>query len=94
MNRSELDYYAVLNVPHDAPKENITLAYRKLAIQLCPHRDPKYERDFVPLLGPTHMEPLSSYRQWEYINMAYDVLGKSNSEKYTFMPQHLYDVQF
>ncbi|XP_036216298.1 dnaJ homolog subfamily B member 13 [Bactrocera oleae] len=75
MNRSELDYYAVLNVPHDAPKENITLAYRKLAIQLCPHRDPKYERDFVPLLGPTHMEPLSSYRQWEYINMAYDVLG-------------------
>ncbi|XP_053955552.1 dnaJ homolog subfamily B member 13 [Anastrepha ludens] len=75
MNRTELDYYAVLNVPRDAPKEAITLAYRKLAIRLCPHRDPKYERDFVPNLGPTHMQTLSLNRQWEYINMAYDVLG-------------------
>ncbi|XP_067643143.1 dnaJ homolog subfamily B member 13 [Eurosta solidaginis] len=75
MNRMELDYYAVLNVPRDAPKEDITLAYRKLAIQLCPHRDPKYERDFVPNLGPTHMQPLSENRQWDYINIAYDVLG-------------------
>ncbi|XP_017475716.1 PREDICTED: dnaJ homolog subfamily B member 13 [Rhagoletis zephyria] len=75
MNRTELDYYAILNVPRDSPKETITLAYRKLAIQLCPHRDPKYERDFVPNLGPTHMQTLSLNRQWEYVNMAYDVLG-------------------
>ncbi|XP_012157668.1 dnaJ homolog subfamily B member 13 isoform X2 [Ceratitis capitata] len=75
MIRPELDYYAVLNVSRDAPKEDITLSYRKLAIQLCPHRDPKYERDFVSILGPTHMQPLSLNRQWEYINMAYDVLG-------------------
>lgn len=79
MNISELDYYSVLNVPRNASKEEITLAYRKLAIRLCPFRDPKHERDFVPLSQEnqlTHMAPLSLARQWNYINMAYDVLGE------------------
>lgn len=78
MNICELDYYTILNVPRSASKGEITLAYRKLAIRLCPFRDAKHERDFVPLSQEnqlTHMSPLSLNRQWNYINMAYDVLG-------------------
>lgn len=79
MNINELDYYAILNVARNASKEDVTLAYRKLAIRLCPFRDPKHERDFVSLSQEndlTHMSPLSTARQWNYINMAYDILGK------------------
>lgn len=79
MNLSELDYYAILNVSRDASKEEIALAYRTLAIRLCPFRDAKHLRDFVPLSQEnqlTHMAPLTHERQWMYINMAYDILGK------------------
>ncbi|KAI8127460.1 hypothetical protein FF38_03847 [Lucilia cuprina] len=78
MNISELDYYSVLNVPRDASKEEITLAYRKLAVRLCPFRDLKHQRDFVPLSQEsqiTHLSPLPLNRQWNYINMAFDILG-------------------
>ncbi|XP_065366789.1 dnaJ homolog subfamily B member 13 [Calliphora vicina] len=78
MNISELDYYAILDVKRNANKEEITLAYRRLAVRLCPFRDPKHQRDFVPLSHEsqlTHMSPLPLNRQWNYINMAFDVLG-------------------
>ncbi|XP_052847582.1 dnaJ homolog subfamily B member 13 [Drosophila gunungcola] len=78
MNRPELDYYAVLDQPRGATKEQITLAYRRLAIRLCPHRDKKDEQDFVPLAQEgrlTHLSPMGEPRQWAYINMAFDVLG-------------------
>ncbi|XP_037951377.1 dnaJ homolog subfamily B member 13 [Teleopsis dalmanni] len=79
MNYSELDYYAILNIPRSAPKEEIALAYRKLAVKLCPNRDPKTNTEFVPegadVADMTHMKPLPKNRQWEYINMAYDILG-------------------
>lgn len=58
--------------------EEITIAYRKLAIKLCPNRYAGHLRDFVPLSEyniNTHMSPLSLDCQWKYINMAYDVLG-------------------
>ncbi|XP_060652145.1 dnaJ homolog subfamily B member 13 [Drosophila nasuta] len=78
MNRPELDYYAVLDMPRSASKEQLTLAYRRLAVRLCPHRDKKYEQDFVPLAQEgklTHLSPMSEFKQWAYINMAFDVLG-------------------
>ncbi|KAH8302077.1 hypothetical protein KR044_002521 [Drosophila immigrans] len=78
MNRPELDYYAVLDMPRTASKEQLTLAYRRLAVRLCPHRDKKYEQDFVPLAQEgvlTHLSPMAQTKQWAYINMAFDVLG-------------------
>ncbi|ALC43196.1 CG12020 [Drosophila busckii] len=78
MNRPELDYYAVLDMPRNASKEQITLAYRRMAVRLCPHRDKKYEQDFVPLSQEgklTHLSPMGENKQWAYINMAFDVLG-------------------
>ncbi|XP_017863715.1 PREDICTED: dnaJ homolog subfamily B member 13 [Drosophila arizonae] len=78
MNRPELDYYAVLDIPRNVTKEQITLAYRRMAVRLCPHRDKKYELDFVPMAQEgrlTHLSPMAETKQWAYINMAYDVLG-------------------
>ncbi|XP_030385188.1 dnaJ homolog subfamily B member 13 [Scaptodrosophila lebanonensis] len=78
MNRPELDYYAVLDVLRTASKEQITLAYRRMAVRLCPHRDKKHEQDFVPFGQEgrlSHMSPLGEEKQWAYINMAFDVLG-------------------
>lgn len=78
MNRPELDYYSVLDVQRSATKEQITLAYRRMAVRLCPHREKKYEQDFVPLSQDnklTHLSPMSEVKQWSYINMAFDVLG-------------------
>ncbi|EDV96741.1 dnaJ homolog subfamily B member 13 [Drosophila grimshawi] len=78
MNRPELDYYAVLDMPRTATKEQLSLAYRRLAVRLCPHRDRRYEQDFVPLAQEgklTHLSPMGEAKQWAYINMAFDVLG-------------------
>ncbi|XP_001353553.1 dnaJ homolog subfamily B member 13 [Drosophila pseudoobscura] len=78
MNRPELDYYAVLDIPRSTTKQDITLAYRRLAIRLCPHRDKKDAQDFVPLAQEgrlTHLSPMGEAKQWAYVNMAFDVLG-------------------
>lgn len=79
MQLSELDYYAILNVPRTSTKAEITLAYRKLAVRLCPTRDPCQYKNFVPMADDgrvTHLDPIDLNKQWNYINMAYDVLSK------------------
>lgn len=81
MQLSELDYYAILDVPRASTKSEITLAYRKLAVRLCPHRDPCQYKNFVPMADDgrvTHMDPIDPIKQWHYINMAYDVLSESS----------------
>uniref|UniRef100_A0A1I8PB49 J domain-containing protein n=1 Tax=Stomoxys calcitrans TaxID=35570 RepID=A0A1I8PB49_STOCA len=78
MNLTELDYYNILNVARNATKEEILISYRKLAAKLCPQRDVRHERDFGLITNEdqtTHMSPLPLTRQWEYINMACDILG-------------------
>ncbi|XP_058978789.1 dnaJ homolog subfamily B member 13-like isoform X2 [Musca domestica] len=78
MKCAELDYYNVLNIPRNATKEDILKSYRKLAIKLFPYRDSQLIRDISGKDTDhisTHMSPLPIYRQWEYINMACDILG-------------------
>ncbi|EDW79536.1 uncharacterized protein Dwil_GK20532 [Drosophila willistoni] len=78
MNRPEMDYYAVLDMPRSATKEELALAYRRLAVRLCPYREKQHEQDLVPLAQEgrlTHLAPMGEAKQWAYINMAYDVLG-------------------
>ncbi|XP_075167529.1 dnaJ homolog subfamily B member 13 isoform X2 [Haematobia irritans] len=78
MIQCELDYYNILNVSRNATKEEILLSYRKLAVKLCPYRDIRHERDFGAIIQGdqmTHMSPIPLARQWEYINMACDILS-------------------
>ncbi|XP_073819884.1 dnaJ homolog subfamily B member 13 [Musca autumnalis] len=74
MNNFEIDYYNVLDVPRNATKEDILKNYRKLATKLFPFRDvdhtPKNYKN-----TSSHMTGLPLGRQWEYINMACDILG-------------------
>ncbi|XP_055914236.1 dnaJ homolog subfamily B member 13 [Eupeodes corollae] len=77
-SKCELDYYAILNVPRDASKEEITLSYRKLAVLCNPHRDEQHDEDFIPTSWKgdiSHLNSLTRGTQWAYINMAFDVLS-------------------
>jgi len=56
----EKDYYAVLGVPDSAPAKDVTKAYRKLARELHPDRNPD---------DPTAEE------RFKAVSAAYDVLG-------------------
>lgn len=77
-NKCELDYYGILNVPRDSTKEEIVLAYRKLAVCCNPHRDKEYDESFTPQSWQgelSHLNGLTRETQWCYINMAFDVLS-------------------
>lgn len=86
MNPSELDYYNILNVQRNTTKEEILISYRTLAARLFPLRNGRHVCD-VDLQNNdekrTHMAPIPLSRQWAYINMACDVLGKSKNTIYT-----------
>ncbi len=56
----EKDYYAILGVPNNAPPKDVTKAYRKLARELHPDRNPN--------------DP-SAEERFKAVSAAYDVLG-------------------
>ncbi len=62
----ETDYYAVLGVPKDASEKDLKKAYRKLAQQYHPDKNP----------GDTAAE-----LKFKELNEAYDVLGKAETRK-------------
>jgi DnaJ-class molecular chaperone len=61
------DYYSILNVPKDASQQDITKAYRKLALKYHPDRN----RD----------NKVESEKKFKQINEAYQVLNDVNKRK-------------
>lgn len=84
MEKCEWDYYAILNVPRNATKEEIALAYRNLAIRFHPHSsEMNGEREYDPTLLQSddtrdnhHLDTLSSCKRWHLVNMAYHIICK------------------
>jgi DnaJ family protein B protein 13 len=71
-----LDYYAILDAPHNASMWDLKMSYRKLALRLHPQRK-NYPQHPNPPPADVFELPLPALPEnayWEYINEAFDVL--------------------